>query len=128
MWNEATLMLARSLRELEGEQERPYTQYVTALMRSCEPPLPDLSSVADRVHMSERTLNRRLQQEDTSFRQIKGAVLGSWARRHLRETNQSVEAIAAALGYQDTANFRRAFRNAQGCSPSEFRRQAIVVD
>jgi AraC-like DNA-binding protein len=128
MWKEATLMLARSLRELEGEQERPYTQYVTALMRSCEPPLPDLSSVADRVHMSERTLNRRLQQEDTSFRQIKGAVLGSWARRHLRETNQSVEAIAAALGYQDTANFRRAFRNAQGCSPSEFRRQAIVVE
>jgi AraC-like DNA-binding protein len=49
--------------------------------------------------------------------------MGAWARRHLRETGQSVEAIAAALGYQDTANFRRAFRKAQGCTPSEFRRQ-----
>jgi AraC-like DNA-binding protein len=128
MWKQATLMLARQLRELEGERERPYSQYVTSLMQSCEPPLPDLSSVANRIHMSERTLNRRLQQEGTSFREIKGSILGRWARRHLSNTNQSVEAIAAALGYQDTANFRRAFRNAEGCSPSEFRRQASVAE
>ena len=76
--------------------------------------------------MSERTLNRRLQREDTSFRAIKGRILNNWARRHLRETDHSVEAIAAALGYRDTANFRRAFRNAEGRSPSEFRRQATI--
>ena len=123
MWQQATLMLAGRLRELEGEQERPYSQYVHSLMHSCEPPLPDLPSVASRLHMSERTLNRRLQREDTSYRAIKGKVLESWARLHLGETNQSVEAIAAALGYQDTANFRRAFRKSEGCSPSEFRRK-----
>jgi AraC-like DNA-binding protein len=123
MWAQATLMLANRLRELEGEQKRPYTQYVNALMRSSEPPLPDLSTVADRIHMSERTLNRRLKDEDTSFREIRKRVLGGWARRHLEETNQSVEAIAAALGYRDTANFRRAFRNAESCSPSEYRQR-----
>ena len=124
MWNQATLTLAKSLGELEGVHERPYTQYVNALMRSCEPPLPDLSTVAERIHTSERTLNRRLKNEGTSFREIRSRILGSWARRHLSETNHTVEAIAAALGYQDTANFRRAFRNTQGCSPSEFRRLA----
>ena len=123
MWKQATLTLAKSLGELEGAQERPYTQYVTDLMRSCEPPLPNLANVSERIHTSERTLNRRLKLEGTSFREIRGRILGSWARRHLSETNHSVEAIAAALGYQDTANFRRAFRNTQGCSPSEFRRR-----
>jgi AraC-like DNA-binding protein len=124
MWHQATLELAHKLRELDSREEQPYTQYVSTLLRSCEPPLPDLSTIASRIHMSERTLNRRLQQENTSFRRIRGEILGHWARQHLLQTSHSVEAIAAALGYQDTANFRRAFRTRQGCSPSEFRRQA----
>jgi AraC-like DNA-binding protein len=121
MWQQATLTLAQQLRKFEGEQPYPYSQYVRALLGSSEPPLPDLSTVAQRIHMSERTLNRRLNSEGASYRAIKGEVMADWACRHLRETTQSVEAIAAALGYQDTANFRRAFRKAQGCTPSEFR-------
>jgi len=122
MWHEATLKLAQRMRDLEGEEYCPYTQFVGALLRSSEPPLPDLAVAATRLHMSERTLNRRLQQEGTSFRQIKADTLGSWARQLLIETDNSVEAIAAQLGYQDAANFRRAFRNSEGCSPNEFRR------
>lgn len=122
MWRAAIHLLAQRIRELEGKESLPYTQYVDTLLRSNEPPLPDLGEAAARLHMSERTLNRRLQREGTSFRQIKGKILGSWARQHLRETEHSVEAIAAKLGYQDAANFRRAFRNSEGCSPSEFRR------
>ena len=60
MWQQATLDLARRIQALEGKEAQPYTQYVDALMRSCTPPLPDLPEVAARLHMSERTLNRRL--------------------------------------------------------------------
>lgn len=122
MWHQATLALSQRIRELEDREQRPYSQYVNALLRSSEPPLPDLGTAAARLHMSDRTLNRRLQGEGTSFRAIRGDILAGWARQHLRETDHSVEAIAAALGYQDAANFRRAFRNSAGCSPSEFRR------
>ena len=124
MWDQATLTLARKIRELEGLEKRPYSQYVDALLRSNEPPLPDLGDVAAKLHMSERTLNRRLQSEGTSFRHIRGELLAGWARQHLSQTDHSVEAIAAVLGYQDAANFRRAFRNSEGCSPSEFRRRS----
>ena len=122
MWDQATLELSQRIRELESAKERPYTQYVNALLRSSEPPLPDLGSAAARLHISERTLNRRLQAEQTRFREIRNNVLAGWARQNLIETDQSVEAIALALGYQDAANFRRAFRNNEGCSPNEFRR------
>jgi AraC-like DNA-binding protein len=126
IWNQAQFLLAQRIRELGDDSENTYTQHLTALMRSCEPPLPDLGAVATRLHVSQRTLNRRLQQEGTSFRQVKGELLNAWARQHLRETNHSVEAIAAALGYQDAANFRRAFRKQEGCSPGEFRRRVTV--
>lgn len=121
MWDQATRVLAQKIRALEGEEQFPYTQYVSTLLRSSEPPLPELGAAAARLHLSDRTLNRRLQQEGTSFREIKRDILGRWARQLLGETPHSVEAIAATLGYQDTANFRRAFRNSEGCSPSEFR-------
>lgn len=121
MWNLATQTLAQQIREFEGKEQFPYTQYVSTLLRSSEPPLPELGDAANKLHLSGRTLNRRLQQEGTSFRRIKGDILASWARQLLSDTQHSVEAIAATLGYQDTANFRRAFRNSEGCSPSEFR-------
>jgi AraC-like DNA-binding protein len=39
----------------------------------------------------------------------------------LRETREPVTEIAIALGYQDAANFTRAFRRYAGCSPTAFR-------
>ena len=123
IWNHAQLLLAQRMRELSSESGDTYTQHLTALMRSFEPPLPDLSVIIDRLHMSERTLNRRLRQEGTSFRQIKGEVLQGWAHQYLAGTEYTVEVIGALLGYQDTANFRRAFRSREGCSPSEFRKE-----
>lgn len=123
IWEQAQLILAQRIRAL-GEQEKDtYTQHITALMRSCEPPLPDVGELASRLQLSTRTLNRRLREEGSSYRAIKGETLKVRARQHLIETSQTVETIAAALGYQDTANFRRAFHTWEGCSPREFRRR-----
>lgn len=123
IWEQAQLVLAQRIRALGGEEKDTYTQHLTALMRSCEPPLPDVDAVAARLQLSTRTLNRRLREEGSSYRAIKGETLKVWARQHLTETSRTVEAIAAALGYQDTANFRRAFHTWEGCSPHEFRRR-----
>ena len=120
-WRQAQLSLARDLKAMSESEGAPYAQHITTLLRTSEVPLPDLNNVAFGLHISARTLNRRLRAENTSFRQLKSGALGSRARLYLRETDQSVEAIAETLGYTDTANFRRAFRNSEGCSPSEYR-------
>lgn len=127
MWQQTMLDLARRIRDLEGREAHPYRRYIETLMQSSKPPLPALSQTAQRLHMSERTLNRRLQREETSFREIRNAVLHSWAKLYLQSTDDSVEVIAAEIGYQDAANFRRAFRKIEGCSPAEYRRRPAVA-
>ncbi len=80
------------------------------------------ADVARALFVSKRTLARRLIQEGTGYRQIRDQLFAELAARHLRESRLGVDAIAALLGYHDSANFRRAFRRWYGTSPAEFRR------
>ena len=121
MWQQAQQSLSRMLAEHGKTENNTFTRHIRALLQSLEPPLPDLDEIAGRLHVSQRTLNRRLQTEGTSYRQLKSAALINWAKIYLSQTNDSVESIAATLGYQDAANFRRAFRKQVHCSPHEFR-------
>ena len=122
LWRQARMTLSQDLRQQSESEDTPYKQYIAGLFRTSEPPLPDLGDVAFDLNVSQRTLNRRLQAENASFRQLKSKALARWAKQYLRETEHSVEAIADELGYTDTANFRRAFRKSEGCSPIEYRR------
>jgi len=128
LWRQAQMTLSQALKEQSQTEETTYKQHIAGLLRASEPPLPDLGDVAFDLNVSQRTLNRRLQAENTSFRQLKSQALARWAKQYLRETDQSVEAIAEELGYKDTANFRRAFRKSEGCSPIEYRQSTSVQE
>ena len=121
LWREAQVTLSRDLDSQFATERASFRQHVAALLRTSQPPLPDLRDIAFELNVSQRTLNRRLQAEQSSFRQLKSEALARWAKQYLRETEHSVEAIAETLGYTDTANFRRAFRKSVGCSPVEYR-------
>ncbi|NIB40584.1 AraC family transcriptional regulator [Pseudomaricurvus alkylphenolicus] len=124
-WQQSQRRLSERIKTITSESSgsAPYSLHVQALLQAQEPPLPTLSQIADQLHLSERTLNRRLQEEKTNFREIKSSITHKWARQYLLDSQLSVDAIATALGYQDTANFRRAFRNKEACSPVEYRNQ-----
>ena len=126
LWRQAQMSLSQRLKEQSEHEGTPYTQHIAALLRTSEPPLPELGEVAYDLHVSERTLNRRLQAENTSFRRLKSHALADRAKLYLHHTNHTVEAIAEKLGYQDTANFRRAFRKSEGCSPIEYRQRSLL--
>ena len=125
LWRQAQMGLSRRLKDQIETEATPYKQHIAGLLQTSEPPLPDLGEVAFELNVSQRTLNRRLQAENTSFRQLKSQALARWAKQYLRETDHSVEAIAEGLGYRDAANFRRAFRKSEGCSPIEYRNPAL---
>jgi AraC-like DNA-binding protein len=81
--------------------------------------------LAAAMFTSKRTIARRLAAEGTSYRQVRDATLAELAARHLEETSLSTEAIAAILGYNDVANFRRACRRWFGVPPSVVRARGL---
>ncbi|MFG1202346.1 AraC family transcriptional regulator ligand-binding domain-containing protein [Xanthobacter aminoxidans] len=81
-----------------------------------------VESAACSLDTSVRTLQRELNREGTSFRDLANTMRIRRAAELLRYTASSVTEISAVLGYSAPAHFTRAFRNGTGMSPQEFRR------
>jgi AraC-like DNA-binding protein len=94
---------------------------ITQILSNVEGVQVSIKSVATRLGMSPRTVDRRLADERTSFSALRDAVRFERARQMLAEDLSSVAQIAARLGYRDAANFSRAFRRHCGVTPSEYR-------
>lgn len=86
--------------------------------------MPDMEAVATSFAMSSRTLRRKLSDSGTSFRRLQDEVRMSLATDYLTHTGLTVDQIAARLGYTETTNFRRAFKQWADVSPTQYR----VVD
>lgn len=82
---------------------------------------PSAIEVASTLNMSERTLRRRLDDEKTSFMQIVNDVRNHLAKQYLSETKLSIAEVGVLLGFDDVANFRRAFKRWNGYPPGGLR-------
>jgi AraC-like DNA-binding protein len=82
---------------------------------------PSQHSVARDLAMSERTLQRRLQDEGTRFTAVVDRTRRELAEQYLRESPMAVHAIAFLLGYSEPSAFHRAFRRWTGLTPQAFR-------
>ncbi|UGA53586.1 helix-turn-helix domain-containing protein [Vibrio sp. VB16] len=76
-----------------------------------------LQDFSDLVGISCRTIQRRLQNEGTSFRKIKDTLNVKFAKTLLYKNKISIENIAAQLGYAAPSQFIRAFKRSEGLSP-----------
>lgn len=79
-------------------------------------PPPALEQVAEALHVSPRTLRRRLAAEGASYRGLVEEVREALAEELLR-TDLPVEQVARRLGYAETASFTHAFTRWKGTSP-----------
>jgi AraC-like DNA-binding protein len=93
-----------------------------AILRHAQITFPPLELVADVLHMTPRTVQRKLQEEDTSFRQVSDAVKEEIARNLLANPELAIAEIGLRLGYGDVSSFHRAFRQWVGMTPSAFRK------
>lgn len=87
-----------------------------------------LAALAERVSMSARHFARvfRTRTGTSPGRYVERVRLET-ARRRLEESEQPVDAVAAACGYGNDQAMRRAFTNALGVSPAEYRRRFGVA-
>ena len=102
--------------------KRSISDSVRTLLLAQPQGVADEESVARALYVSKRTLARRLRGEGTSYRRIRERALSELSGRYLLQSKQSIESIAALLGYHDSAAFRKAFKRWRGTTPSEFRR------
>jgi len=81
-----------------------------------------LETVAKSLGMSPRSLQRHLEMEGTSFRELTDTIRRTLASRYLRETKLNLKEIAFLLGFSELSSFSRAVKTWFGVSPSQYRR------
>jgi len=106
------------------ESESKLVQAVRLTLLHNRGNFPSAELMANRQHMSVRTLHRRLASANTSYQEILDEVRHRLAKEYLRDTKMSIEEIADRTGFADASNFRKAYRKWTGLSPREFREQA----
>lgn len=81
----------------------------------------DRTTVARRLGMSDRTLQRGLVNEGTTFRSVRDGVLWGTVKALLSNRALKVEAVALSSGFGEVAAFSRAFKRWTGSSPTQYR-------
>jgi len=79
------------------------------------------ASVARRLGMTSRTLQRKLADEGTTFRALRDATLWEAVEVLLANPSLKIEAIALSVGFSDVAAFSKAFRRWKGYPPTRHR-------
>lgn len=94
----------------------------TALASAHDEGAPTLSAVAQRMTVSARTLQRRLEEHGTTWSKEVETVRREHITRLLHGTDLSVDSIAARSGYADARALRRAVKRWYGTTPAALRR------
>ncbi|MGN7412814.1 helix-turn-helix domain-containing protein [Paenibacillus sp. SAF-068] len=106
----------------EQKSSRSITEMVKWIMkRNLTGKRPDIQSVAKELQMSDRTLQRRLTEENTNFKQLLTESRHEQAREYLADPSLDIKEIAFLVGYEDQNSFYRAFRTWEGDTPSNWR-------
>ena len=84
---------------------------------------PTIEDIADALHISSRTLQRRLQDEGSSFQRVLEEARHQLARHYLNNSVLELNEAAYLLGYEDANSFVRAFRTWEGVPPARWREQ-----
>ncbi|WP_028594909.1 AraC family transcriptional regulator [Paenibacillus assamensis] len=85
----------------------------------------DIQAVAKQLSMSDRTLQRRLAAQDTSFKHLLAQVKHEQARVYLQDPTLDIKDVAFLVGYEDQNSFYRAFHLWEGITPLTWRNKYV---
>ncbi|GEC89600.1 AraC family transcriptional regulator [Brevibacillus brevis] len=114
-----TPVLDRSLDEQGSRSIAEMVKWI--LKRSLTGGRLDIRAVASELGMSDRTLQRRLTDECTTFKQLLTQARHEQAREYLADPKLDIKEVAFLVGYEDQNSFYRAFRLWEGDTPSNWR-------
>jgi len=102
---------------------RRFADLVLAKVEALFPEAP-IDDVAAALHMSARTLQRRLEEDGARYSEIVDQARERLARTLVADPSVTMGELAARLGFADPASFNRAFKRWTGMPPGAFRRRS----
>jgi len=80
-----------------------------------------IEAIAEKLHITPRTLQRRLKEEGTSHKELSDEMRKGLAAHYLQDNKLGVSEIAYLLGYSEPSAFHRAFKRWFGTTPADYR-------
>lgn len=120
MWDFFAPELRRRLSEVDRDASTA-DRVQAALVELLPTGSSDMADVARSLAISTRTLQRRLNEEGTSYQETLSATREALARHYLGDEEMSVGQISFLLGYESPSSFYRAFHSWTGETPDNAR-------
>jgi AraC-like DNA-binding protein len=118
-----TLLPYASNRVAELNDNQSYSAKVKqSAFRLLDPKFPSLEAVATNLGTSKRTLQRRLKDEKTNFKQIIEELKIELAQKYLKNPKLSIKEIAYLLEFSGPSTFVRSFKNQTETTPLKWRK------
>jgi AraC-like DNA-binding protein len=99
----------------------------TVITRELNGGNPSLEQVAAQLGLSERTLQRKLQELGTSHNDLVEQIRRDLAMRYLKEPDMAICEVAYLTGFSEPSSFHRAFKRWTGVTPGEFREDGFTT-
>lgn len=111
---------AQALMDVLPQTESFVQSLRTALLKALQSGEPTSRCVARLLHLSERTLFRRLEEHQLAFKEVLAQTRMQLAKEYLSEGRLTHSEIALLLGYSEQSAFSRAFKRESGLSPRQW--------
>lgn len=115
---------AKAMLEILPQQDDLIVRLRAALLKALRKGKATSGFVANELSMSERTLFRKLQGYDFTFKQVLSQTRTELAKEHLKAGKLTLAEIALLLGYSEQSAFNRAFKRDTHLTPREFQQQS----
>ena len=106
--------------QLELQNGRTLTSQIKQMLMSADATFLSMEEVAETLHITPRTLQRRLATENTSYRVLINAVKIERAIHYMTKKNQPPKQAAYLVGFKDASSFTKAFKRYTGETPSGY--------
>lgn len=104
-----------------------YSTRIRDLVRASGNYKLSLEEAAGTLSMSKSTLIRKLHLEGATFKSLLESMKKDYASYMLRRTPHKLDFVSMKLGYDEVANFNRAFKRWFNCTPGRFRKSHLLL-
>ena len=106
------------------DQRTSITEQVRRLLKiALNESTPRKDNIAEQLGMTARTLQRKLQKEETSYQEILDELRKESALNLLKQDDLSLPEIAQKLGFTEPRSFHRSFKAWTGLTPGQYKNQ-----